>query len=100
MIIEKINKNEYLWFMGKYYRHFKGNIYKLIGIAKDSETLEEMVVYQAMYGEGQLWVRPKEMFYGEVERDGKRIPRFQEIGKDEIHYFYLSLQDELTIEMH
>ncbi len=84
MIIEKINKNEYLWLMEKYYRHFKGNIYKLIGIAKDSETLEEMVVYQAMYGEGQLWVRPKEMFFEEVERDGKRMPRFHEIGEDDI----------------
>lgn len=65
--------------MEKYYRHFKGNVYKLVGIAKDSETLEEMVVYQAMYGDGQMWVRPKEMFFGDVERDGKRMPRFQEI---------------------
>ena len=61
--------------MEKYYRHFKGNVYRLVGIAKDSETLAEMVVYQAMYGEGQMWVRPKEMFFGEVERDGKRISR-------------------------
>ena len=46
--------------MEKYYRHFKGNVYRLVGIAKDSETLEEMVVYQAMYGEGQMWVRSRE----------------------------------------
>ena len=65
------------------YRHFKGNVYRLVGIAKDSETLEELVVYQAMYGEGQLWVRPKEMFFGEVERDGKRMPRFRELSKEE-----------------
>ena len=69
--------------MEKYYRHFKGNVYRLVGIAKDSKTLEEMVVYQAMYGEGQLWVRPTEMFFGEVERDGKRIPRFRELSDEE-----------------
>ena len=49
--------------MEKYYRHFKGNLYRLIGIAKDSETLEELVVYQALYGERQLWVRPADMFF-------------------------------------
>lgn len=69
--------------MEKYYRHFKGNVYRLVGIAKDSETLEEMVVYQAMYGEGQMWVRQKEMFFGEVERDGKRMPRFRELSDEE-----------------
>jgi hypothetical protein len=66
--------------MNKYYRHFKGNIYKLVGIAKDSETLKEMVVYQAMYGEGQLWIRPKEEFFGKVERDGMEMNRFKEIS--------------------
>lgn len=74
--------------MEKYYRHFKGNIYKLVGIAKDSETLEDMVVYQAMYGKGEMWVRPKGMFFGEVERDGKRMPRFEEIGEDDIRQLY------------
>ena len=70
--------------MVKYDRHFKGGVYKRVGIAKDSETLEDRVVYQAMYGDGQLWVRPKEMFFGEVERDGKRTPRFQALDKDEV----------------
>ena len=65
--------------MEKYYRHFKGNLYKLIGLAKDSETLEEMVVYQALYGERQMWVRPADMFFGKVERDGKEMARFQEV---------------------
>ena len=65
--------------MEKYYRHFKGNLYRLIGIAKDSETLEELVVYPAMYGDHQLWVRPKEMFFGKVERDGKVMNRFEEV---------------------
>ena len=70
--------------MDKYYRHFKGGVYRLVGIAKDSETLEEMVVYQAMYGEHQMWVRPKEMFFEKVERDGKVFERFTEIGPEEV----------------
>jgi len=62
--------------LGKY-RHYKGKEYEVIGIAKHSETLEEMVVYRAMYGENELWVRPLEMFLEEVEVDGKKIPRFK-----------------------
>jgi hypothetical protein len=58
------------------YRHFKGGEYELIGIAKHSETLEPMVVYRALYGEGGLWVRPAAMWTEEVERDGYRGPRF------------------------
>ena len=50
------------------YRHFKGNEYELIGIAKDSETLEPMVVYKALYGEGGLWVRPASMWTEKVEK--------------------------------
>ena len=63
------------------YRHFKGNYYELIGIAKHSETLEPMVVYQALYGEGGLWVRPASMWNEIVERDGKSFPRFIYIGE-------------------
>lgn len=48
--------------MEQYYRHFKGNIYKVLHVAKHSETLEDIVVYQAMYGEKGIWVRPKSMF--------------------------------------
>lgn len=70
--------------MEKYYRHFKGNVYRLVGIARDSETLEEMVVYQAMYGDGQLWVRPKAMFFGTVDRDGKVMERFTEISGNNV----------------
>ena len=66
--------------MEKYYRHFKGGVYRLIGIAKDSETQEEMVVYQAMYGDRQMWVRPAEMFFGKVEKDGKEVDRFEEMN--------------------
>ena len=62
--------------IGGKYRHFKGGLYEVIGVAKDSETLEEMVVYRALYGEGGLWVRPLTMFCETVERDGKVTPRF------------------------
>ena len=58
------------------WRHFKGNRYQVIGVAKHSETLEPMVVYRALYGEGGLWVRPASMWLETVERDGKTYQRF------------------------
>ena len=58
-------------------RHFKGNMYRVIGTAHHSETMEEMVVYQALYGEMGLWVRPRHMFLETVERDGKIFQRFE-----------------------
>ena len=61
--------------VGKW-RHFKGNEYEVIGIAKHSETLEPMVVYRALYGEGELWVRPASMWLEPVEREGKTFSRF------------------------
>ena len=61
--------------LGKY-RHFKGNEYEVVGVAKHSETLDEFVVYRALYGEGGLWVRPAAMWNEEVERDGKKYKRF------------------------
>ncbi len=63
------------------YRHYKGNDYQVIGCARHSETEEELVVYQALYGEQGLWVRPKQMFEEEVEKDGVRKPRFQRLGE-------------------
>ena len=63
------------------YRHFKGNEYEAIGLARHSETLEQLVVYRALYGEGGLWVRPLDMFMEEIERDGKRFARFTYIGE-------------------
>lgn len=66
--------------LGKY-RHFKGKEYEVIGIAKHSETLEEMVVYRALYGEGGIWVRPAAMWNEEIEKDGKRYKRFTFIGE-------------------
>ena len=63
--------------IGREFRHFKGNHYRLEGFAKDSETLEELVVYRALYGEGGLWVRPAQMFFATIERDGRRMKRFE-----------------------
>jgi hypothetical protein len=63
------------------YRHFKGNRYEVIGIANHSETMEPMVVYRALYGEGGLWVRPASMWQETVERDDYSGPRFQFIGE-------------------
>ena len=63
------------------YRHFKGGEYELLEVAKHSETLEPMVVYRALYGEGGLWVRPAAMWNEKVERDGYEGPRFQYIGE-------------------
>lgn len=63
--------------VGRKFRHFKGNCYRLEGFAKDSETTEEMVIYRQLYGEGSLWVRPARMFFETIERDGKMIKRFE-----------------------
>lgn len=62
------------------YRHFKGNEYEVIGVARHSETMEELVVYRALYGEGGLWVRPASMWNETVLRDGKTYKRFTYIG--------------------
>ena len=65
------------------YRHFKGNLYEVIGIASHSETLEPMVVYRALYGERGLWVRPAAMFLETVTRDGVTVPRFSYLRERE-----------------
>lgn len=67
--------------LGKY-KHFKGNMYEVIGVARHSETLEEYVVYKALYdspdfGQNSLWIRPLKMFEEIVERDGKTFSRFE-----------------------
>ena len=69
--------------MEEYYRHFKGNVYRVLHIARHSEILEEMVVYQAMYGGRGVWVRPKGMFDEVIERDGKSFRRFSPISAEE-----------------
>lgn len=63
------------------YRHFKGMEYELIDVARHSETLEPMVVYRALYGEGGLWVRPAAMWEEPVDRDDYHGPRFQFVGE-------------------
>ena len=62
--------------LGKY-EHYKGKQYEVVGVAKHSETLEELVVYRTLYGEHDLWVRPLKMFLETVEIAGKKIPRFK-----------------------
>lgn len=63
------------------YRHFKGNEYEVLYLAKHSETEEDMVVYRALYGERGVWVRPASMWNETVERDGKTYRRFSYIGE-------------------
>lgn len=63
------------------YKHFKGNEYQIIALAKHSETLEDLVVYKALYGEGQVWVRPASMFLDmKTLEDGTQVQRFTKVG--------------------
>ena len=65
------------------YRHYKGNLYQVIAVANHSETLEEVVIYRALYGEREYWVRPLSMWNDIVEVDGHQIPRFVYIKDSE-----------------
>ncbi len=65
------------------YRHFKGGLYRVEGVARHSETLEEMVVYRALYGEGGLWVRPASMWNETVTHEGVLQPRFAPVKEGE-----------------
>ena len=71
---------------GGIYRHFKGNLYQVLFEATHSETMEEMVVYQALYGERGIWVRSKNMFMEKIERDGTWVQRFMltEMEKEDL----------------
>lgn len=62
------------------YRHYKGNEYTVVGVARHSETHEELVVYRPEYGDGGLWVRPLAMFTESVTVEGRRVPRFAFLG--------------------
>lgn len=66
--------------LGKY-EHYKGGQYEVLGIGQHSETMEQFVVYKALYCEGDLWIRPLKMFLEDVEFAGKRVPRFKYIGE-------------------
>ena len=70
------------------YEHYKGNRYQVIGIANHSETLEKMVVYKALYGEGEFWVRPLSMWEELVEVNGKQVPRFRYIGEQNVSLIF------------
>lgn len=63
------------------YQHFKGHTYRVIGIGKHSETLEEMVIYVNVEDENDIWIRPEKMFLENVTRNGKTFPRFEFIGE-------------------
>lgn len=67
--------------LGKY-RHYKGKFYDVIGTARHSETQEELVVYRTLYGDYDLWVRPKKMFEESVTIKGNTLPRFEYVGED------------------
>ena len=67
--------------IGKY-RHYKGGKYEVIAIARHSETLEDMVVYRALYGDGDVWVRPASMWNESVSFEGKQVKRFELIDED------------------
>jgi hypothetical protein len=62
------------------YRHFKGRFYEVLGVARHSETQEELVVYRQLYDDRSLWVRPRAMFQGHVVHDGREVPRFEFVG--------------------
>ncbi len=64
------------------YRHYKGNFYKVVDVARHSETEEEMVVYRKLYGDHSLWVRPLDIFVENVPVDGLLVARFEWIGEN------------------
>jgi hypothetical protein len=66
------------------YRHYKGGLYEVLGVARHSETEEELVIYKALYGDGGLWARPKSMFLESVKLDGREVARFRYLGSS--HY--------------
>ncbi|MFZ0565317.1 MAG: DUF1653 domain-containing protein [Chlamydiales bacterium] len=78
--------------MGGVYEHYKGRRYQLISIGRNSETLEEVVIYRALYGDRDVWMRPLSMFVENVEIEGESVPRFKKIlgSSDEFSDSYFS----------
>lgn len=80
--------------MGRRYRHFKGKEYELLCLGKHSETMEDMVIYQAMYGENTIWTRPASMFFSDVYTpEGRTVKRFQEIPDT----FMIEVTEDITL---
>lgn len=79
----------------RYFVHFKGGLYKMIGLAYHSETLEEMVIYQALYGDYKIWVRPKTMFFDKVIHNGIEVNRFKEITEKELPCLLLQKKENI-----
>jgi len=77
------------------YRHYKGNLYEVVGFVKHSETLEDMVVYKALYGEQGTWVRPLSMWENPIEIDGKTVKRFEYVGESDDTDRLYELQEAL-----
>ena len=77
------------------YRHYKGNLYEVIGFAKHSETLEDMVIYKAPYGERGTWVRPLSMWDNPIEVDGKTVKRFEYVAENSVTDRQHELQEAL-----
>lgn len=65
------------------YRHYKGNLYEVLGVARHSETLEHLVIYKTLYGDFSTWVRPLDMFQESVEKDGQQVARFEFVEPSE-----------------
>lgn len=63
------------------YKHFKGNVYRVLGVARHSEDLQEYVLYESVEHPGERWIRPLAMFLEHVEKDGKKVPRFSFIAE-------------------
>lgn len=78
------------------YQHYKGNYYEMLYIARHSETLEPMVVYKALYGDGGIWARPAYMWNETVEHEGQTAPRFRKLSLEERVGFYETLFDEVS----
>lgn len=77
------------------YQHYKGNYYEMLYIARHSETLEPIVVYKALYGDGGIWARPASMWNETVEHDGQTVPRFRKLSLEERVSFYEVLFDDV-----
>lgn len=78
------------------YQHYKGNYYEALYIARHSETLEPMVVYKALYGDGGIWARPASMWNETVQHEGQTVPRFKKLSLEERVSFYETLFDEVS----